>query len=139
MKVLQFSQAKTSLSDVFDDVARSGARVVERRKTPRVAFLRSDEINELLAQHYPFTSEVSRADDGTVSIWIEELAVFGRGATLADAVEDLLDEIEEYVDDWEASLHQAPNHAQRRWWVHRAQLAGDREALRNIVFPPSGP
>lgn len=134
MEVLQFSQAKASLSDVFDDVERGGARVVERRKSPRVAFLRADEIEELLSQHYAFSADVSRADDGTVTIWLNELAVYGRGATLAAAVDDLLDEVEDYVEEWEASLRHAPNHQQRRWWVHRLQLAGDRDELRRVIL-----
>ncbi len=134
MEVLQFSKAKTSLSDVFDDVERGDARVVERRKSPRVAFLRVDEIDELLGRHYPFSTEVSRADDSTVTVWLNELAVYGRGATLADATEDLLDEVEAYVEEWEESLRHAPNHQQRRWWVHRLQLAGDRDELRRVIL-----
>ena len=134
VEVLQFSKAKASLSDVFDDVERGDARVVERRKSPRVAFLRVDEIDELLRRHYPFSTQVSRADDRTVTVWLNELAVYGRGATLADAAEDLLDEVEAYVEEWEESLRHAPNHRQRRWWVHRLQLAGDRDELRRVIL-----
>ena len=60
MAVLQFSKAKASLSDVFDDVERGDARVVERRKSPRVAFLRVDEVDELLGRHYQHGSSVRR-------------------------------------------------------------------------------
>ena len=59
-----------------------------------------------------------------------------QGHSLAEAVEDLLDEVEVYHGKWEQDLHRAPNHAERRWWVHRAQPAQDRHELREVVFSP---
>ncbi|MEX2324452.1 MAG: hypothetical protein WD576_01765 [Nitriliruptoraceae bacterium] len=138
MGILQFSKAKMSLSDVFDGVERGRPCLVQRRKSPRIAFIRADELDELLRLHYPFHSEVSRGDDGTVSVWLHELDVYGRGTSLDAAIDDLLNEVEIYLDDWETSLKYAPNHSRRRWWVHRLQLADGRSELRTTIFDPPG-
>lgn len=135
MRILKFSAAKADLSNVFDAVERAGVRVVARRKSPRLALLRHDEVGELLAEHYPFTTQVSEADDGTVSVWLDQLALYGRGESYDEALDNLLDEIEAYLEDWEARLHRVRNHQERRWWVHRLQLASDRDELRASVVP----
>lgn len=140
MRAMQFTQAKAQLSSVFDRVEKSGAMVVTREKSAPVAFVREDDLAELLARDFPFTTSMSRSKDGVVSIWLDEFAVYGRGEAIAEAVDDLLDEVEDYVDEWEQGLRDAPNHAERRWWVARVQLAADREALRDVLFPaPDAP
>jgi hypothetical protein len=131
-----FTQAKSGLSGLFDELEHGrGARVVERRKSPAVALVGRDELLELLREWAPFSTKMSRAEDGTVSVWLNELDIYGRGASIAEAVDDLLDEVEDYVEDWEATLHDAPNHKGRAWWVRRVQLAQDRNELRQMLFP----
>lgn len=134
-----FSEAKARLSDVFDDVQRSRPRVVARKRGAPVVLVRQDELTKLLAQHAPFTTRMSRAEDGTVSIWLEQFQVYGSGATIPEAVEDLLDEVEQYVEEWADTLQHSPNHAPRRWWVYRVELARDRDELRDALFPAPPP
>lgn len=136
--VVQFSEAKKRLSDVYDRVGRTGIQVISRRRDQPVVLTTHRELSELLAEHFPFTTRTSRGGDGTVSIWLDEFAVYGRGGTIAEAVDDLLDEVEAYLDEWEERLHATPNHREVAWWVHRAQLARDRDELRDVVFdaPP---
>ena len=78
---------------------------------------------------------MSRADDGTVSVWLNDPDIHGRGASTAEAVDDLLDEVEDDVEDREATLHDALNHTGRAWWVRRVQRAKDRNELRQMLFP----
>ncbi|MEX2549233.1 MAG: hypothetical protein WD638_03320 [Nitriliruptoraceae bacterium] len=131
-----FTQAKSGLSGLFDELERGhGARVVERRKSPAIALTGRNELLELLSEKAPFSTKMSRAEDGTVSVWLNELDIYGRGASIAEAVQDLLDEVDDYVEDWEAILHDAPNHQSRAWWVRRVQLARDPDELRQMLFP----
>lgn len=137
---IQFTWAKAHLSALFDTIGQGrGLRVVHRHKSRPIALVDAGELEAVLAKTHPFTCELSRAEDGTVSVWLEQLALYGRGSTIVDAVEDLLDETEQYVDEWEARLRHAPDHEARAWWVRRIQLAPDRDALRELMFsPPDG-
>lgn len=134
MAAVPFTRAKAGFSTVYDEVERVGAVVVERRKSQPLALVRRDELAALLAERCPFTTKTSRAADRTISIWLDQLDLYGRGASITEAVDDLLDEVEDYVEEWERSLRTAPNHEARRWYVHRLQLAGDREAIRDVIF-----
>lgn len=136
---LPFTQAKARLSGVFDDVVRNHTvRVVERRKSAPVVLLERDALAELLAHDFPFTTRMTRSEDGVVSIWLDEFDIYGRGEDIPAALEDLLDEVEAYVEEWEDDLHRAPNHAERQWWVRRIQLADSRDEVRAMLFPVPG-
>jgi len=131
---IQFTWAKAHLSAVYDELDDGhGLRVLHRHKSRPLALVGGDDLAELLATTHPFTTRISRADDGHVAIWLEELAIYGRGGGIGEAIEDLLDEVEVYVSEWEESLRHTPDHAQRAWWVRRIELAADRAALRTLI------
>ena len=133
---LGFTDAKSRLSSVFDDVVQSHTvRVVERQKSAALVLLELDALAELLAKDFLFTTHMTRSETGEVSIWLDQFDVYGRGKDIAAALEDLLDEVEDYVEEWEEELHRAPNHADRQWWVRRIQMAADRDEVRSTLFP----
>ena len=135
---VQFTWAKAHLSSLFDAVVGGhGVRVIRRHKSRPLALVGADDLEALLAPSHPFTTEVSRGEDG-VSIWVQEFAIFGQGDDLDAAMDDLIDEIDVYLDEWEARLRHAPDHAARAWWVRRLQLAPDRETVRRMLLPASG-
>lgn len=136
---LQFTQAKAHLSGVFDDVVRHHTvRVVERQKSAPLVLLELDALADLLAKDFPFTTRMTRSEDGVISIWLDQFDVYGRGEDIPAALEELLDEVEDYVEEWEEELHRAPNHADRQWWVRRIQMADDRDEVRSMLFPVPG-
>lgn len=137
--MLAFHKAKAGLSGVYDSVEQAGLRVVGRRKSAPIALVRRDELVDLYAREHPFTTRMTRSGD-RVSIWLDEFDIYGQGLSIPEAVEDLIDEVEEYVAHWEAELRHAPNHASRTGWVRRIQLAGDdRTEIRQAIFPLPAP
>jgi hypothetical protein len=131
---IQFTWAKAHLSAVYDDVDDGhGLRVVRRHKSRPLALLGADDLAVLLATTHPFTTRISHDEDGHISIWLEELAIYGRGTGAEQALEDLLDEVEVYLSEWEHDLRHAPDHARRAWWVRRLQLAADRATWRTMI------
>jgi|GEM_PF-927584 len=133
---LQFTQTKSRLSEVFDDVlGHRAARVIERQKSAPLVLLEAEPLAGLLAEHFPFTTRMTRASDGTVSIWLDQFDVYGRGPDIPAALEDLIEEVTEYVGEWEQDLHRAPDHARRQWWVRRIQLADGPDQVRAMIFP----
>jgi hypothetical protein len=95
-----------------------------------------DEAWALLADH-SFTPEVMRGDGG-VSIWLPEFAVYGQGATYAEAKADLLDEVRVYIDEYlvnAAEYQRARNRAAHLPHVVKAYLADLRGELELLIFP----
>ncbi len=135
-EILAFHKAKAGFSNVYDTVEQAGLRVVGRRKSEPIALVLRDELVDLYAREYPFTTHMTRSD-GQVSIWLDNFDIYGQGESIPEAVEDLIDEVEEYVAHWEEQLRHAPNHASRFGWVRRIQLAGNnRTDIQQAIFPP---
>jgi hypothetical protein len=133
---VQFTWAKAHLSSVYDAVDDGhGARVLRRHKSRPLALVGAEDLEVLLAASHPFTTTVSSGDDGRIAVWLEEFAIYGRGDDLDAALDDLLDEVDIYLGEWEERLRHAPDHAQRAWWVRRMQLAVDRDGRRALLAP----
>jgi hypothetical protein len=94
-----------------------------------------DGLLQTWAALYPLSPSV-RLGEESVYIWLPELALYAEGKDFEEASWDLVDEVLDYVRDWEAAgLDDAPNHAARRPWVRRIQLIGmSREKVYRILF-----
>ena len=134
VRVIPYSQARADLADIYDEaLGHLPTRITRRRAEPAV--LLSLEDFGRLVERFAFTPEV-RFEASSVSIWLPELAIWGRGAAFADAQEDLMDEVDQLlalvVDD--ARLRSAPNMLQRLPWLYRLMLAEDGDQRRAILF-----
>ena len=67
------------------------------------------------------------AEGGGWAAFLPGLPVHGDGPTFEEAVEDLLEALREYADDWNARLLDAPNHREHWAVVELTQLASDDE------------
>ena len=90
----------------------------------------------------PFNPAVLRGEggrDGGVSIWLPDFALYGQGATYAQAKADLLDEVSAYVEEYLAQGYEhAPNRAAHLQHIIKAELAECRGELEQTIFagPP---
>lgn len=108
---------------------------IERNNREHGVLLGSDDLMALLAQH-EFHPEVFR-EEGAISVWLPEFAVYGRGPALDAAITDLLDEIRAYVDEYledPRRYRSAPNRAHHYGHVLRAAVADIRAELQDVVF-----
>ncbi len=128
----KFTEARNDMSRISDQVQAGGVAIIQRRGF-KMLLTSLDEQRDLLAGCYAFHPEVL-IEDGSVSIWLPELAIYGRGDTLDAAEDDLVDDALAYVEDWRDHLHKAPNHAANRGYVFRLEMAEDREAAHRVLF-----
>lgn len=109
--------------------------LIERGRGERGLLIGSDEL-ELVLSHYEFHPEVVFEEDA-VSIWLPELALYGRGSSFDDAQSDLFEEVREYVDEYmaDAGLYlRAPNRAGHFPYVLRAFVADPTDGLQDVLF-----
>ena len=94
---IEFSPAKSTLSDVMDDVFhRHRVRLVSRHHgKEQMLLVRPDDLVEMLGDHRLNVGAVY--DAGEVTLRIPEMGLLGFGATLDEAVDDLLDELRGYA------------------------------------------
>jgi hypothetical protein len=93
-----FSRARETLSDLVTDAVRSHRPISIKRRDELAVLIGAADLDGILAA-YEFRPEVFFEDDA-VSIWLPEFILYGRGRTYDCAVEDLVEEVRAYVDDY---------------------------------------
>jgi prevent-host-death family protein len=129
----QMSEARKDFSTLVERASRGEWQLVGRRARAEVVLADAAEIAELLATAFPFAPEVFVEKTG-VEIWLPELEVYGRGSTLAQAKDDLVEAALDLVDVWETELRAAPNQRHKCGHVRRVQLAHDQAQVAEVLF-----
>jgi hypothetical protein len=127
MNEMQYSKARTELADLHEHaLAHLPTRITRRRADSAVLVSESDFLD--LLSSFEFHPEVL-FEEGVTSIWLPELAIWGRGDSFASAKEDLLDEADQLLAVFEDDerLRNAPNVVSQRPWIYRLMAAGESE------------
>lgn len=93
-----------------------------------------DELAMEFRRLFPFSPEVRFGEDSRVYITLPELGIYGSGADLDSASWCLVEEVLDYVSDWEKDLQSSPIHAQRKGWVRVVQTNRTPERLFELLF-----
>jgi hypothetical protein len=135
---LSITEFRRSIGPVFSEaVQRHRPIKIDRGARESGVLLGDEEVLALVANRH-FHPEVFR-EGREVSIWLPEFSLYGRGASFAEAREDLLEEVCEYVEEYlgEVELYsRAPNRADHFPFVIRAWLADASGELADVLFAP---
>lgn len=124
-------EARDHVKDILD-AADAGTPVTVVRDSRRVAVVDADRLVRFLIGVRPSGAKVIAENDGW-SLFIPGVPVAGDGATLDDAVEEMIDALRDYALDWVDHLRSAPNHADHWGLVQIVSLASD-EQLRDWLL-----
>lgn len=111
---------------------------IERGGDDLGVLIGADELELLLADK-SFSPEAF-FESGAVSLWLPELALYGRGPSFEEARADLADEVRAYVEEYlgDAPLYlRAPNRAHHFPWVIKAYVADAAGKLDDVLFAPT--
>lgn len=70
---------------------------------------------------------------GRWSVFIPRLPVAAAGATVDEAIAEMVDALREYVDDWQDHLFDSPNHIANRGLVELIALSDDEQLKSWLV------
>ncbi len=138
MQEMTASHARSVFPSLQDAAALHAPTVITRRRGPSAVLLSGEDLRAILSS-YSFSTEVFR-ESGSVSIWLNELALWGRGSTFAEAKDDLLDEIDQLfaLIDADVRYRSSPDVEARLAWIYRLSLAGNDDERLAMLFaaPP---
>lgn len=137
MHEMTASQARSRFFDVSDAAVLHQPTRITRRRADPVVVLSERDFGVALSR-FGFSPEVFR-ENGNVSIWLPELGVWGRGANLSEAKDDLLDEIDQILELFERDerFRTAPNIEPQLGWIMRlGMLETDQDRLEGMFAPP---
>ena len=126
-----YTEARARLKDLLD--AAAGGRVATvRRDSSTAAVVDGERLRYFLASLVPSRAEVV-AEAGGWSLFIPGLPVAADGATLDEALDEMIDALREYAEDWQDRLQSAPNHREDWGLVQLICLSSDRQLREWLV------
>lgn len=135
---LTITEFRRSIGPVFTDAVQRHRPVrIDRGARERGVLFGDEEVLALVANRH-FHPEVFQEGE-EVSVWLPEFALYGRGPSFAEARDDLLEEVREYVEEYlgEVELYtRAPNRSDHFPFVIRAWLADGAGELADVLFAP---
>ncbi|MGI9155610.1 MAG: hypothetical protein ACR2FG_03095, partial [Marmoricola sp.] len=130
-----FTAARSNLRGVLD-AAREGLVTTVVRDNERFVVVSADSLRSELSRLLQSRAVVV-AEGGGWSAVLPGVPVHGDAATFDEALDDLVEALREYAEDWNNRLHQAPNHAQHRSLVELIELSDDAQ-LRDWLLDGVG-
>lgn len=121
-----YSDARTHLKDLLDAAGR-GRLATVRRDTATAVVLDATRLRALLAATPSRTQVLAEADGW--SAFIPGLPVAADGATFDEAIDELVDALREYAEDWQERFLDVVNHRDN-WAVVALVGLSDDEQLR---------
>jgi predicted RNase H-like HicB family nuclease len=118
-----YTDARTHLKDLLDAADRGRVATV-RRDARTTAFVDRERLRYFLAVVSPSRAQVV-AEDGGWSVFIPGLPLAADGATLDEALDEMILALREYAEDWQDRLLDAPNHVGNWGLVQLVSLSDD--------------
>ena len=127
-----YSAARAHLKEILD-AAEQGRVATVSRDDAESAVVDAARLRYYLASLIPSRAQVV-PESGGWSVFIPGLPIHADGATLDEAVDEMVDALREYSDDWQDHLLDAPNHRESWGLVQLISLSDDDE-LRAWLVP----
>jgi predicted RNase H-like HicB family nuclease len=123
-----YTEARAKLKDLLDAAGRGHVATL-RRDDVTAAVVDGERLRYFLARMCPSGAQVV-AEDGGWSVFIPGLPIAADGATFDEAIDETIDALREYAEDWQDRLLDAPNHRDNWGLVQLIVLSTD-EQLRD--------
>jgi len=123
-----YSDARAHLKDLLDAAERGRVATV-RRDATSAAVLDAARLRHFLAAVVPSRAQVV-SEAGGWSVFIPGLPVAADGATFDAAIDEMVQALREYADDWQDRLLDAPNHRDN-WGLVQLISLSDDDQLRD--------
>lgn len=108
-----YTDARKDFKEVLDD-AESGRPVGVQRRERRVVVVDAEGLRNVLAHSRDVPQPVAVAEAGGWSVILPGVPVAADEAGFDEAIDEFVQALREYSEDWVERLHRVPNHA-RHW------------------------
>ena len=119
-----YSEARGHFKDVLD-AAEGGRPVLIRRDSVQAAVVDAERLRYALARLCRRAEVVSEA--GGWSVFVPGLPVAADGASFDEALDEMVDALRDYAEDWSDRLRDAPNHRDNWGLIQLVALSDDNQ------------
>lgn len=126
-----YTEARTHFKSLLDAAARGQVATV-RRDSTQTAVVDVDRLRHFLTAVIPVRAQTI-AEDGGWSVFLPGLPVAADGSTFDEAIDETIDALREYAEDWQERLLTAPNHRENWGLVQLIALSSDEQLRTWLV------
>lgn len=119
------TEARKHFAELLD-AAERGVPATVRRDATRAAVVDAERLRYFLVRLHPARAQVV-SEAGGWSIMLNGLPLAADGETFDEALDEMVDVLREYAEDWADHLRHAPNHADNWGLVQIIDLSTDAE------------
>jgi predicted RNase H-like HicB family nuclease len=123
-----YTDARAHFKDLLDAAAR-GRLATVRRDSAMAAVVDVERLRHFLASIVPSRAQVV-PEAGGWSVFIPGLPVAADGVSFDEAIDEMVDALREYAEDWQERLLDAPNHRDN-WGLVQLISFSDDQQLRD--------
>lgn len=131
-----FTNARRSLTDMFDGVwHRYLPAIVRRKQTEEVLLVRRDLQQDILAA-YDFNPEVLSEEDGSVTLAVDALELVVNAPNHEAAVNEMVQEMKLYATDYKERSQlflNAPNRRKHFPYILRIWLCENDDEIKSLL------
>ena len=120
-----YTEARAHLKDLLD-AAEKGRVATVRRDSATVVVVDVERLRQFLASIVPSRAQVV-PEAGGWSVFIPGLPVAADGASFDEAIDEMIDALREYAEDWQERLLDAPNHRDNWGLVQLISFSDDQQ------------
>lgn len=133
---LQFTEARNQFSTLYDSVFNTfNPTIVKRKQTEQVAMLRVDLLKMILAD-YALKPEIINEEDGSITLALDSLELYSNNDTLELAINDLIEDLKIYAQDYMQRSQlflNAPNRRSHFPYLLRILLCDNDQEIRELL------
>lgn len=126
VRVYGFTQARESLKAILDSSERGGLSMISRPDRAPAAVVNGESLRHHLASTVVPNVQVVN-EDGAWAVFMPGQPLASEASVLEEALEDFVDALRDYAEDWEDHLHAAPNHRENWALVQLVDLSTDEQ------------
>ncbi|MGB9859746.1 MAG: exoribonuclease R [Moorellaceae bacterium] len=132
----QFSEARRQFSALYDNIYNAlKPAIIRRGREEEVLLLRKDMLKSVL-EKFTLKAEALEEDDGSTTLALDELDIAVNAENLEEALDELVEELKLYAQDYldRAQLFlNAPNRRHHLPYVLRIALCNSDEEVKGLV------
>jgi predicted RNase H-like HicB family nuclease len=129
-----YTDARNNLKNLLD-AAESGQVATLRRDSSTMIVIDATSLRRFLASVVRSRAQVVQ-EAGGWSVFIPGLPVAADGATFDEAIDEMIDALREYAEDWQDHLLHAVNHRDN-WGLVQLISLSDDDQLREWLAGPA--
>ncbi len=132
----QFTEARNDFSNLYNEVYNALKPVIVRRKQKEQVLLMRIDLQKVLLEEFKLKPKKLTENDGSITLALDEIELYVNADTTEKAVEELIQDIKNYAQDYiqrPQLFLNAPNRRSHFPYILRVLLCDNDDEIKSLL------